>query len=528
MNQTPPPSMTALRDKLQELHHQIQVSQDAAAQAMLHREAVYVALDIGDTVVALTHALACLDLAKACQDLNLQTKAHVAVAIVQAEGYDDLGAADHFRHAEDLAKAAGDHRGVALVAVNASHYQMERGEYLAAATQLGALFHPLYLGVMKQPDSGELRQVFHINYVVSASEALMRHAPQIADLEQWGQRLSASAQELQTLNANRTGLTNALHTLDVLDALMRYALWQGDLPTAQQCADEFVQVSQRVGSTVLHGRALLNRSRVRAQTLQWEGAIQDAEAAIAQFETGQHDLWAVRGRAALAEAYAQTQRFREAFETQREVTEQVESLYRQYHQQRALLGQITQQAREAEVRATAFAEAALQDSLTGIPNRAYAMQLLAQLHGRAQQGYSSAIALVDLDHFKQVNDTSGHAVGDLVLTRVAQALNAGVRSVDSVARFGGEEFVVILMGVTLAEAQDSCERLRRVLNDLDWDDVVPGLRTSASFGLAMLNGHRDLKATLHAADQALYLAKAFGRNVVRTEYHRPDRVIEPS
>ncbi|WP_157451817.1 GGDEF domain-containing protein [Deinococcus aquatilis] len=528
MTQTPPPSMAALRDELRGFHEQIQASQDAADQALLHREAAYLALNIGETAVALTHALACLDLARACQDLNLQTKAHVAVAIVQAEGYDDLGAAEHFRHAEDLARAAGDHRGVALVAVNVSHYQMQRGEYLAAATQLGALSHPPYLGVLKQPDSAELRQVFHINYVVSAAEALMAHETQIADLESWRMRLRASAHELQLLHANQTGLTNALHLLDVLDALMRYALWQDDLPAAQQFADEFVQVSRRLGSTVMYGRALLNRSRVRARMQQWEGSIQDAEAAIAQFETGQHDLWAVRGRTALAEAYAQTQQFREAFETQREVTQQVESLYRQYHQQRALLGQITQQAREAEVRATAFAEAALQDSLTGIPNRAYAMQLLAQLHGRAQQGESSAIALVDLDHFKQVNDTSGHAAGDLVLTRVAQTLNAGVRAVDSVARFGGEEFVVILRGVTLADAQDSCERLRRVLNDLNWDDVVPGLRTSASFGLAMLDGQRDLKATLHAADKALYRAKASGRNVVRTEHHSTDRIIDLS
>lgn len=518
MTQTPP-SMAALRDELQGLHQQLQASQDAAEQALLHREAAYLALNIGETATALTHALACLELARACQDLSLQTKAHVAVAIVQAEGYDDLGAADHFYRARDLAKSAGDYRGVALVAVNASHYQMERGEYLAAATQLGALSHPPYLDVLNQSDSAELCQAFHINFVMSASEALMAHEPQIADAESWRGKLRASVHELQRLNANRTQLTNPLHVLDVLDALMRAALWQNDLPTAQQFADESVQLSRHLGNTVMYGRALLSRSRVRAKVQQWEGSIQDAQAAIAQFETGQHDLWAIRGRTALAGAYAQTQQFREAFETQREVTQQVESLYRQYHQQRALLGQITQQAREAEVRATAFAEAALQDSLTGIPNRAYAMQLLAQLHARAQQGYSSAVALVDLDHFKQVNDTSGHAAGDLVLTRVAQTLNAGVRAMDSVARFGGEEFVVILLDVTLTDAQDSCERLRRVLNDLNWDDVVPGLKTSASFGIAMLDGQRDLKATLYAADKALYQAKASGRNMVRTEDH---------
>ncbi|UQN09063.1 diguanylate cyclase [Deinococcus sp. QL22] len=526
MTQMTSPSTATLQGELQTLKRQIESSSDPSAQALLHRDAAYVALDIGEPVVALAHALACLELARLCHDLPLQIKAHVAVALVQAEAYDDLGAAKHFRHAEHLAEESKDDRGAALVAVNASHYHMERGEYLTAAITLQALLNSSSFYALSRPDSCELLEAFYINVVVSTTEALMLKTEHIGELPRIGHYLTEAAQELHALNAHRGNLTSPWCVMNVLDALTRYALWQNDLPTARQFADEFVALSKNTGSIVIYGRALLNRGRVKARLHSWEEAIQDAETAIAQFETGRHDLWAIRARETLAQVYAQTLRFREAFETQREVTQQVELLYRQFHQQQALLGQITQRAKEAEVRAVTFAEAALQDSLTGIPNRAHAMQVLADLQGRAQRGETSVVTLMDLDHFKQVNDTSGHAAGDVVLTRVAQTLRTEVHPVDSVARFGGEEFVVILRGVTLAEAADKCERLRRVLNNLNWDDIVPGLKISASFGLAVLDGHRDLKETLHAADKALYHAKASGRNVVQIERHLPAGVLD--
>ncbi|GGK36774.1 hypothetical protein GCM10008955_33240 [Deinococcus malanensis] len=505
--------MAALKDELAQLQGQISRAGDVATQALLHREATYVALDIGDTGAALSHALSCLELARASHDLPLQVKAHVTLAIVQAEGYDDLGAAEQFRAAEKLAEQAGDHRGVALVVINAAHYLMERGQYLEAATRLHDLWHSPHVDALDLPESVELRQAFHINYVVSATEVLMPEAS--TDHDVLKPRLAESAGELRRLNAHRGNLTNALRTLDVLDALMRHALCEGDLTASRQLADEFVHLSSGVGSGTMSGRALFSRSRLMARMGQWAEAIDDAQAATAHFARDHQDLWVIRCREALADAYAHTRRYHEAFEMQRAVTRQVESLYRQNQQQRALLGQITQQAREADVRAAAFAEAALQDALTGIPNRAYAMQLLTDLHTQAPHAASIAVALLDLDHFKQVNDTWGHATGDLVLSRVAQTLRAEVRAGDSVARFGGEEFVVILTGVTLAEAQESCERLRRSLTGLDWNGFAPGLHTSGSFGVALLDRQRDLKATLLAADTALYQAKAAGRNQVR-------------
>ncbi|MFC4452449.1 GGDEF domain-containing protein [Deinococcus sonorensis] len=511
-----PPSLTDLRDELQALQQQIDQGRDRSITdvALLHRDAVYLALDTGDPAIAMTHALACLELARVSRDRSLEAKAHVAIALVQADTYDDLGADAHFQQAEMLAREAGDQRGVALVAVNRSHHEMDRDLYADAATRLHGLLHSPFAEGLRLGESAELLHTFHINYTVSASEALIRRQLPEGLRDEVQAELQHSVALLTTLNAQRTLLRSPLRVLDVLDALSRHAVWSGALDQAIQMGHESVQLAANTRSTTLYGHALRNRARAFSRSSRWDEAVADLEQAIAQFELGQQDLLAARAREALANAYARSGRFQEAFETQREVTRRVLALYRDVYQQRALLKQIEQQARDAEVRAAAFAEAAMQDPLTGAPNRAFAMQRLARLREQARQGPPSVVVLLDLDHFKRVNDTYGHAVGDAVLIRVVRALSAEIRDQDCLARFGGEEFVVILHDLGLEAAQEVCHRLRSVLERLVWDDVAAGLQMTASFGLARLDGRRDLKATLRAADEALYAAKAAGRNAV--------------
>ena len=167
------------------------------------------------------------------------------------------------------------------------------------------------------------------------------------------------------------------------------------------------------------------------------------------------------------------------------------------------------------MRAAAFAEAALRDPLTGAPNRTAAMQRLEHLQERANMGQPSALALLDIDHFKRVNDRYGHAAGDAVLLRAVQVLTAGIREQDCLARFGGEEFLLILAGTPLNVARQVCDRLCVALASHDWSDVSPDLQVTASFGLARLRAGSDLRLVLRAADSAMYEAKAAGRNTVR-------------
>ncbi|GHF56364.1 diguanylate cyclase (GGDEF)-like protein [Deinococcus metalli] len=507
------PLVPSRRMELQDAERQLAERTDLTMtdRALLHRDAVYLALDLGELGMAMSHALTCLELARSSGDPPLQVKAHVALALVQADSYDDLGASTRFALADTLAREAGDARGVALVAINASHYELERREYGAALALLLALLQSPHMHSLATPDSTHLNSTFHINLVVSASESLLAGTVLPEQRAVVEAQVQVSAASLRRAAQSSGGMA-AVDAAGVLDALTRYALWQGNLHTARSLADEHVQLTNTADLPVLYGRALLDRSRVHSLSGHPEGAIRDAEQAVQYFAAS--GLWEVRSRETLADAYARAGRYREAFETQQAVTRGVEHLYRDYHQQRALVGQVEQQAREAEVRAQALAEAALRDPLTGAPNRTRAMQVLGRLHDRAQQGHPSAIALLDLDLFKRVNDTYGHLVGDAVLIEATRLLSAELRAQDLLARLGGEEFIVILTDVPVGAAAAVCARLRDTLHRAAWSTLAPGLVMSGSFGVAALDGVQDVTATLKAADLALYAAKAAGRNRV--------------
>jgi diguanylate cyclase (GGDEF)-like protein/PAS domain S-box-containing protein len=145
------------------------------------------------------------------------------------------------------------------------------------------------------------------------------------------------------------------------------------------------------------------------------------------------------------------------------------------------------------------------DTLTGIPNRRAALARAKEVRRR---GHVTSVALFDIDHFKQVNDTFGHAKGDEVLRAVASTLALQARGSDLVARWGGEEFVAIA-GADLAGATAFCERAREAVARLE----IPGVgRVTISAGVSIVTGEFD--EALERADAALYQAKANGRNRV--------------
>ncbi len=158
----------------------------------------------------------------------------------------------------------------------------------------------------------------------------------------------------------------------------------------------------------------------------------------------------------------------------------------------------------------------VRDELTGLHNRRFLMDVLqqqkAQHDRQAEQLFS--VAFVDLDHFKRVNDVFGHTKGDLVLKRFAEIASRAVREVDYVARFGGEEFVLVLVGTPKENAVVVAERIRRRMARLVISDELPDFRISASFGISQHRVGEPVEATLTRADEALYEAKRAGRNRV--------------
>jgi diguanylate cyclase (GGDEF)-like protein len=174
-------------------------------------------------------------------------------------------------------------------------------------------------------------------------------------------------------------------------------------------------------------------------------------------------------------------------------------------------------------RRTALAEAAgrLQalvncDALTGLPNRAALQQRLDALCASpAAADQPWCLALIDLDHFKQVNDQAGHAAGDEVLCRFAALAGGLLRADDVLARWGGEEFLLLLPAADAAAATHGVERLRERLAQQPLLPTRPTLRVTLSAGVAEHRAGDSWASTLAQADVALYAAKAGGRNRVR-------------
>ncbi|WP_424975508.1 diguanylate cyclase [Dinoroseobacter sp. S124A] len=160
------------------------------------------------------------------------------------------------------------------------------------------------------------------------------------------------------------------------------------------------------------------------------------------------------------------------------------------------------------------------DPLTGLYNRRFALGQLATIAREAEGSTRSfAVLLLDFDHFKQINDKFGHAAGDKVLTDTAKLLQARLRSLDVIARIGGEEFLMVLPDTDLDEAQRVAERLRAGIDQakITLPDGVTRVPVTISIGLA-IGGHRTPDASvsdlLETADRALYAAKSDGRNQV--------------
>ena len=175
-------------------------------------------------------------------------------------------------------------------------------------------------------------------------------------------------------------------------------------------------------------------------------------------------------------------------------------------------------------------EAASRDPLTGIANRGQLEARVSAMFDSYEDGDRSgegvfSVMFVDIDHFKAINDTYGHAAGDRVLIKVAEMLTGELYSGEFVARYGGEEFVVLCPGTTQAEAKAKAERLRKAAAALRFDE--PKLKLTASFGVSEVRSGDGPDQLLGRADAALFAAKRGGRNRVEEHGDTPEEKTKP-
>jgi two-component system cell cycle response regulator len=156
------------------------------------------------------------------------------------------------------------------------------------------------------------------------------------------------------------------------------------------------------------------------------------------------------------------------------------------------------------------------DALTGLMNRrAFAASMTGELSRCERHHYPLSLALLDIDHFKQVNDTRGHPVGDRVIAKVGELLRTHLRLSDLAARWGGEEFVVAYTSTDFGGARIAAERLRLAIEGLEiYSDAGDRIAVTASVGLASLHVNEELTGLVDRADKAMYVSKSAGRNRV--------------
>lgn len=160
---------------------------------------------------------------------------------------------------------------------------------------------------------------------------------------------------------------------------------------------------------------------------------------------------------------------------------------------------------------------AVTDELTGLYNRRHFFESThAQMALGLRHNFKVACLLMDIDHFKKINDTHGHMAGDEVLRKIGALLKACKRDGEELARFGGEEFVMCLFNTDSESAVLAAERFRRLVKEHDFSSIAPGLKVTLSVGVAVWPQGRatSIDELVRAADKALYKSKALGRDMV--------------
>ena len=301
-----------------------------------------------------------------------------------------------------------------------------------------------------------------------------------------------------------------------VDRLRAELLCEQGLPA--QALEVLEQARSQPSSAPLAQRAAF--AWINARALRLVGRPQEAvaeaahAAALARESGDHHELMLALDELAVCQEAAGD--LASAFSTARQVTARVWRIHQS--QTRQLVNEVWTRAelvkdrRALESKAAEASRSAELDALTGIGNR---RQLERFLRDAAVRQDQIALILVDLDHFKQINDGFGHDVGDAVLQRIAELLAGEARSGQVAIRFGGDELLLVMPNVAVELATSLAHRLRYTIEAQEWGPLAPELRVSASLGVAAGAATR-WRAVIAAADAALYAAKQHGRNAIGT------------
>jgi diguanylate cyclase (GGDEF)-like protein len=383
---------------------------------------------------------------------------------------------------------SGDHeRGLAALerAVEiARHCDPQVSPYQPRMNQI---FIEAACRVDERYQTGSLGRLDEMARLVQECQALERaglDAPVLPGLRAMGVTISSATYALfeawrgDPVAAERlvaTAVASLQPTRSWLDAVVRWPVaelaWaRQDWPAAEQALGEMCELALAVEHEQLACRAQL----LLVQVLELQGR------------------------------YAEAQREQRALRL-REQRAVVEGLSSRDAHVRWQLGarQSERRLQKALVASRQFERWSLEDALTGIANRRHFEQRIGEML-TVGDGLSVTLGMIDVDRFKRVNDEHGHRVGDRALKTLAAVMASQLRDRDMLARWGGDEFVVLFDGAPESVARQICERLRIAVQTFDWESIAPGLQLSVSIGLSEARAGEDIESVLHRSDSAMY------------------------
>ena len=491
----------------------------AYAAAAWHRQR------LGDLQISIDHAQRALTLASQAPQgtqATFQSGLHTALAM----SYHSVGlhqqALKHAIDALTLARAAGDPAAecwalsrAALMSDALGHVKARRygHEALAIARRLGE--QEVEFAVLNNMASTGLELGDDAAQAASfgGGEAVFREAHACAE--------EALALALRQGNAHRQAVARS----NLAEALLRL----GRLDEARAAMQAASEQACREG---YRGLAIANQvdlCKLDAAQGDADGARRRLLALLDQIDLDGDARLATQLRKALHSLCKSQGRFEEALEHHEQLlvlelrqAEERAGLQAKVLIHRLELDEAHHRAQRSSLEADAQRERAAEldrlantDVLTGLPNRRHADTFLAvQLQHVVTGGQPMAAALIDIDHFKRVNDLFGHFIGDRVLAEVGAVLRRMARSGDFAARFGGEEFLLVLVGAPEQKAVEVCERIREAIRAHDWPAIRPDLCCTVSMGIAPYRDELSVAEWLALSDQALYAAKRGGRDRV--------------
>lgn len=281
---------------------------------------------------------------------------------------------------------------------------------------------------------------------------------------------------------------------------------KGDARHVHRRADQIAEVAGPA-----RARALAVRQEVRALVTGVGAELAPAHRSVAALDWGLTELSGSIAGATDAGAFLQVHEG--LLHMARELQEQASALRQQLRNAQDRVSELEDNLAEQEASLEEAREAAERDPLTQLYNRGvFDRGLLRAVRSAEDEGAPLSLAVLDVDHFKQVNDEYGHPVGDQVLTRVAALLQAAVRQDDLAARIGGEEFALVLPGSPVEAASEVVERIRASVEAEIFGVEGATFSVTLSAGVAILDDDETAAALLKRADEALYAAKQAGRN----------------